>query len=84
MRGRGLLVGLELVSDRESKRPADALGAAVTGRCLELGLHMNVVQLPGMGGVLRIAPALTSTHAELDLGLEILDQALADVGPTRT
>ncbi|MCI4061369.1 aspartate aminotransferase family protein [Micromonospora sp. R77] len=81
VRGRGLLVGLELVSDRESKRPADALGAAVTGRCLELGLHMNVVQLPGMGGVFRIAPALTSTHAELDLGLEILDQALADVVP---
>jgi 2,2-dialkylglycine decarboxylase (pyruvate) len=42
---------------------------------------MNVVQLPGMGGVFRIAPALTSTHAELDLGLEILDQALADVVP---
>ncbi|WFE53266.1 aspartate aminotransferase family protein [Micromonospora sp. WMMD1155] len=81
VRGRGLLVGLELVSDRESKRPADALGAAVTGRCLELGLHMNVVQLPGMGGVFRIAPALTSSHAELDLGLEILDHALADVTP---
>ncbi|KOX13528.1 2,2-dialkylglycine decarboxylase [Micromonospora sp. NRRL B-16802] len=81
VRGRGLLVGLELVSDRESKRPADALGAAVTGRCLELGLHMNVVQLPGMGGVFRIAPALTSSHAELDLGLEILDHALADVVP---
>ncbi|MEU5962063.1 aspartate aminotransferase family protein [Micromonospora parva] len=81
VRGRGLLVGLELVSDRESKRPADALGAAVTGRCLELGLHMNVVQLPGMGGVFRIAPALTSSHAELDLGLEILDHALADLAP---
>ena len=84
VRGRGLLVGLELVGDRKSKRPADALGAAVTGRCLELGLHMNVVQLPGMGGVFRIAPALTSTHAELDLGLEILDHALADVVPRFT
>ncbi|WP_045747172.1 MULTISPECIES: aspartate aminotransferase family protein [Actinoplanes] len=78
VRGRGLLVGLELVSDRTTKQPADARGAAVTRRCLELGLHMNVVQLPGMGGVFRIAPALTSTVAELDLGLEILDQALTD------
>ncbi|WP_254909988.1 hypothetical protein [Micromonospora sp. NBS 11-29] len=42
---------------------------------------MNVVQLPGLGGVFRIAPALTSSHAELELGLEILDQALADVVP---
>jgi 2,2-dialkylglycine decarboxylase (pyruvate) len=38
-----------------------------------------VVQLPGMGGVFRIAPPLTSAHAELDLGVEILDQALTDV-----
>ena len=40
---------------------------------------MNIVQLPGMGGTFRIAPPLTSTDAELDLGLEILDTALADV-----
>ncbi|GAA4934940.1 aspartate aminotransferase family protein [Actinoplanes utahensis] len=78
VRGRGLLVGLELVLDRDTRQPANELGAAVTRRCLELGLHMNVVQLPAMGGVFRIAPALTSTHAELDLGLEILDQAITD------
>ena len=38
-----------------------------------------MVQLPGMGGVFRIAPALTSSTAELDLGVEILDRAIADV-----
>ena len=79
VRGRGLLVGLELVLDRDTKESSDELGAAVTRRCLELGLHMNVVQLPGMGGVFRIAPALTSSIAELDLGVEILDRAIADV-----
>ncbi|MCY1142641.1 aspartate aminotransferase family protein [Actinoplanes sp. Pm04-4] len=84
VRGRGLLVGLELVLDQQTKQPADELGAAVTRRCLELGLHMNVVQLPGMGGVFRIAPALTSSKTELDLGLEILDQAIGDVAPRFT
>jgi 2,2-dialkylglycine decarboxylase (pyruvate) len=79
VRGRGLLVGLELVTDRETRVPADELGAAVTRRCLELGLHMNVVQLPGMGGVFRIAPPLTASPAELDLGLEILDEAIGSV-----
>ncbi|SNY52466.1 aspartate aminotransferase family protein [Paractinoplanes atraurantiacus] len=79
VRGRGLLVGLELVEDRATKKPADELGQAVTRRCLELGLHMNVVQLPGMGGVFRIAPALTATTGELDLGLEILDRAITDI-----
>jgi 2,2-dialkylglycine decarboxylase (pyruvate) len=81
VRGRGLLIGIELVLDRKTKQSSDELGAAVTRRCLELGLHMNVVQLPGMGGVFRIAPALTSSTAELDLGLEILDAALGDVAP---
>jgi 2,2-dialkylglycine decarboxylase (pyruvate) len=78
VRGRGLLVGLELVVDRETKESSDELGAAVTRRCLELGLHLNIVQLPGMGGVFRIAPPLTATEEELALGLEILDQAIAD------
>ena len=78
VRGRGLLQGIELVVDRHSKRPADALGAKVTKRCFELGLHMNVVQLPGMGGVFRIAPPLTISEGELELGLQMLDQALRD------
>ncbi|GEL22123.1 aspartate aminotransferase family protein [Pseudonocardia sulfidoxydans NBRC 16205] len=76
VRGRGLLQGIELVTDRATKEPADELGRAVTTECLALGLHMNVVQLPGMGGVFRIAPPLTVADEEVDLGLEILDQAL--------
>jgi 2,2-dialkylglycine decarboxylase (pyruvate) len=78
VRGRGLMQGLELVVDRATKQGADALGARVTRRCLELGLHLNVVQLRGMGGTFRIAPPLTASQEELALGLEILDQALAD------
>ncbi|MET1071887.1 MAG: aspartate aminotransferase family protein [Umezawaea sp.] len=78
VRGRGLLAGLELVVDRETKESSDELGAAVTRRCLELGLHMNIVQLPGMGGVFRIAPPLTATEEELALGLDIRDQAITD------
>ncbi|MFI9508882.1 aspartate aminotransferase family protein [Nocardia sp. NPDC052566] len=78
IRGRGLLAGLELVVDRETKRGSDELGALVTRRCLELGLHMNIVQLPGMGGTFRIAPPLTATEDELSMGLAILDQAIGD------
>ncbi|MCF7547840.1 aspartate aminotransferase family protein [Pseudonocardia sp. WMMC193] len=77
VRGRGLLVGLELVPSG-AWADADALGAAVTRRCAELGLHMNIVQLPGMGGTFRIAPPLTASEAEIDRGVALLDQALAD------
>lgn len=87
VRGRGLLQGVELTSGQEDTGgPAvdtDALGSAITRRCLELGLHMNIVQLPGIGGTFRIAPPLTSTEQEIGLGLEILDQAIADVAPDR-
>lgn len=79
VRGRGLLVGLEVVGDKATKKPAPELGAAITNRCFELGLSMNIVALRGMGGVFRIAPPLTITDAELDLGLSILDQAIAEV-----
>ena len=78
VRGRGLLQGIELVTDRATKEPADKLGRAVTDACLERGLHMNIVQLPGMGGVFRIAPPLTVSEAELDAGLDILDTALTE------
>ncbi|MGU3497647.1 aspartate aminotransferase family protein [Mycobacterium sp. C31M] len=79
IRGRGLLQGMELVADKASKAPADALGAEVTAACLKRGLHMNIVQLPGMGGIFRIAPPLTIAESELDEGLEILDDALGSV-----
>jgi 2,2-dialkylglycine decarboxylase (pyruvate) len=79
VRGRGLLVGLEVVTDKESKKPSPELGEAITRRCLELGLSMNITALRGMGGVFRIAPPLTITDDDLDLGLSILDQAIADV-----
>ncbi|MFJ5798401.1 aspartate aminotransferase family protein [Streptomyces decoyicus] len=78
IRGRGLLAGLELVVDRETKQSSDELGARVTRRCFELGLHMNIVQLPGMGGVFRIAPPLTATEDELSLALTMLDTAIGD------
>ena len=78
VRGRGLLLGVELVKDRHSRIPDAALGARITRRCLELGLSMNIVSLASMGAVWRIAPPLTVAKDEIDLGLTILDQAIGD------
>ena len=49
VRGRGLLVGLELVDERGAAA-ADALGAAVTRRCAELGLHRTSSSCPAWAG----------------------------------
>ena len=78
VRGRGLMVGVEMVEDRESKRQAPELGAAVSRRCLELGLNMNIVQLPEMGGVFRIAPPLIIGTEEIDLAVEIFDRSVRE------
>ncbi|WNJ88356.1 aspartate aminotransferase family protein [Bosea sp. 685] len=76
VRGRGLLLGLEIVTDRQSKAPGFELGAKVMEEAMRRGLSMNIVKLPGMGGVFRIAPPLTVSEAEIDRGLAIMSDAI--------
>ncbi len=77
LRGRGLLLGVEIVADRESRAPDKALLGRLSQRCFELGLNVN--RVGGPLAVWRIAPPLTITKAEVDSALEILDQAFATV-----
>jgi 2,2-dialkylglycine decarboxylase (pyruvate) len=77
VRGRGLLLGLEFADTAGSS--AGAISDAVTDAALEMGLSANIVRAGASGGVMRIAPPLTVSDAELDLGLELLDRAIAKV-----
>jgi len=52
------------------------LSDGVTDNALRLGLSANIVRAGASEGVMRIAPPLTATEAEIDLGLELLDAAL--------
>jgi 2,2-dialkylglycine decarboxylase (pyruvate) len=79
VRGRGLLLGVEIVEDRKTRQPAPILGAAMTRQCMAMGLSMNIVQLPGMGSVFRIAPPLNVSDDDIDLALDILDRAMTQV-----
>jgi len=74
VRGRGLLLGLDLVDDRRTRKPAPELARRVARECLELGMMTSVVR--GGFGIFRIAPPLTITPEEIDLGLEMFDRAL--------
>jgi 2,2-dialkylglycine decarboxylase (pyruvate) len=76
VRGRGLLLGLEIVVDRKTKTPGFKLGAQIMEEAMRRGLSMNIVKLPGMGGVFRIAPPLTVSDDEIDLGLSTLAKAI--------
>ena len=81
VRGQGLLIGVELVKNREAREPFHDLGLKVTRRCMELGLSMNIRQVPTRGSVWRIAPPLTVSAGEIDRALSIIDQALSDCLP---
>lgn len=74
VRGRGLLLGLDLVKDRRSRTPDPDLAQKIARNCLELGMMTSTVR--GGFGIFRIAPPLTVMEAEIDLGLEIFDRAL--------
>jgi 2,2-dialkylglycine decarboxylase (pyruvate) len=79
VRGRGLLLGLEIVIDRQTKAPGFEIGARIMEEAMHRGLSMNIVKLPGMGGVFRIAPPLTVSDAEIDRGLAIMSDAIKAV-----
>ena len=79
VRGVGLLCGLELVEDRDGRRPAERLGLELSEECERRGLSINLVR-GGSGGAancLRMAPPLTVRDDEIDLAADILDSSLA-------
>lgn len=78
VRGRGLMCGVELVSDRATKAHATAQTAAVFERCKDLGLLVGKGGL--FGNVLRIKPPMCLTEADIDFLLAVLDVAVGEAG----
>jgi 4-aminobutyrate aminotransferase len=74
VRGRGLLLGVELVTDRDAKTPANDAAERVLYRALSRGLSFKTT----MGNVLTLTPPLVTTVAQMDEALDILDACLAD------
>ena len=76
VRGRGLLLGVELVRDRETKEPATSEGRAIAQRCLEDGL---IFSLRREGSVLRFVPPASTTEDQIDEAAAILEKAVVEV-----
>jgi 2,2-dialkylglycine decarboxylase (pyruvate) len=74
VRGRGLLLGIELVEERHSRKPVYALGQAVYRYCFERGLIFSQRR---QGSVLRFVPPMTTSEAQLDRAAQLLDDAFA-------
>jgi alanine-glyoxylate transaminase/(R)-3-amino-2-methylpropionate-pyruvate transaminase len=78
VRGMGLMLGVELVTDRATKAPARDAATAVLERTKEMGLLIGRGGL--WGNVLRIKPPLCITAEDVDFATEALDRALAAAG----
>jgi 4-aminobutyrate aminotransferase len=74
VRGRGLLIGVELVLDRVEKTPANDLAEDVLYRCLGKGLSFKIT----MGNVLTLTPPLMIRKAQIDLSLSIINESLRE------
>jgi 4-aminobutyrate aminotransferase len=72
LRGKGLMIGIELVKDRNTREPAYDLREQILNYAFEYGLLML-----GCGeSAIRIAPALNISRNLIDEGLEILETAI--------
>ncbi len=76
VRGRGLLLGLDLVRDRASKAPAADAAERVLYAALSRGLSFKTT----MGNVLTLTPPLIITREQMGQALDILDECLGEVG----
>jgi alanine-glyoxylate transaminase/(R)-3-amino-2-methylpropionate-pyruvate transaminase len=75
VRGKGLMLGIELVKDRAGKEPAKAECAQVVEKCRDLGLLLGKGGL--WGQTIRFAPPMCVTQPDADFLLDVLDTALA-------
>lgn len=76
VRGKGPMLGLELVKDRESKEPATDQAKKVVQLCYEKGLV--VLACGNFGNVIRTLMPLVITDEQLDKGLSILEESLVE------
>ena len=75
VRGKGLVMGVELVKDKQSQEPAPDLTGKLIDVAADLGLLIGSVGI--FGNVIRVAPPLVITEAEAHESLDIFDEALS-------
>lgn len=77
VRGKGLMIGVEIVKDRESKSPDPELTNSLRHALLERGVLVSITGVYGC--VLRITPPLVLDRAQIDQALSALEECLAVV-----
>ena len=82
VRGKGLFVGLEIVTDKETKQPVDeSISAAIAANCLKQGVIIGRTNrsFQTLNNTLCLSPALITQQYEIDLIAQAIDKALTEV-----
>jgi 4-aminobutyrate aminotransferase-like enzyme len=79
IRGPGLLIGVELVRDQQTRQPATAETLEAYRRAMDLGVIFGTTRYAGLGNVLKVKPPFTITRTQLDRVVEVLDQVLTAI-----
>jgi 4-aminobutyrate aminotransferase-like enzyme len=77
VRGMGMMQAIELVNDRKTKEPAPAETNQLLDRARDNGLLIGKGGL--YGNVIRMAPPMNISKADVDEGIRLLDKALGEV-----
>ncbi len=77
VRGRGMMIGVEMVRDRETREPAPEL----SGRLMVEGLRRGVILLGGgiHGSVLSLSPPFVLTEEQADAALGVVEEILREI-----
>jgi 4-aminobutyrate aminotransferase/(S)-3-amino-2-methylpropionate transaminase len=81
IRGKGPMLAMELVRDRQSKEPATEETKKLTQLCYQKGLVL--ISCGNFGNVLRVLMPLVITDQQLEKGLNILEEALREISVQR-
>jgi 4-aminobutyrate aminotransferase len=77
VRGKGLMIGMELVKDRQTKEPAPSETVKIRELCRQKGVLVG--HGGTLGNVLRIQPPLVISQSQLDTAIEAIDQSLDEI-----
>lgn len=77
VRGKGLVIGLEIVEDKKTKAPSPDLTRQLMQRCAENGVLIGSVGI--YGNVVRVAPPLCITEDEANESLDIMAKSLTSL-----
>lgn len=84
VRGRGVLLGIELVEDRQTREPANEMCGEAVRQCETKGLLLQARGSHSRTNIIRLVPPMVCTDTDIDEGIAILDDVLAGLASRRS